>query len=207
MMINRICVCPDCDLVFERPALANGQAAECGRCGARLCQSKPHFVDKTLAFSLAGLLFYIPANTLPVLTLLILGMDSTNSMMNGVQQLFSDGYWWMSFLVLLCSVVVPLIDLSLMFFIALGLKMPRLFPRAYLIKMMCWQHRLKEWGMTEVYMLGILVAYIKMISMGKILIGAGLPFFVGMLVSVMLAHLSYDTEYAFDYLDEQGSYD
>jgi paraquat-inducible protein A len=103
----------------------------------------------------------------------------------------------------MCSVVVPLLDLGLMFFISLGLKIPGLLPDTYLKKMMQWQHRVKEWGMTEVYMLGILVAYIKMIDMGTILVGTGLLCFVGMLVSVVLAQSSYDAESAFDYLENR----
>src|SRR5690606_13125311 len=108
--VHAACVCPDCDLLFERPRLVNEQVAHCSRCGAELCRDPGAFIDKTLAYSLAGLLFYMPANTQPILTLQILGMDSTNDMLNGVQQLFLGGYWWMSFLVLMCSVVVPLLD-------------------------------------------------------------------------------------------------
>jgi paraquat-inducible protein A len=198
-----ICICPDCDLVFDLPLLSRGQVAECSRCGAVLCRNIENMTDKTVAYTLAGLLFYIPANILPVLTLQILNLDSTNSMLNGVQQLFTGGYWWMAFLVLMCSVVVPLLDLGLLFFISLGLKIPSLLPASYLKKMMHWQHQIQEWGMTEVYMLGILVAYIKMIDMGEIIIGTGLMCFVGMLASVMLAKSTYNVEVAFDTLEAQ----
>src|SRR5690606_11183239 len=118
-----------------------------------LCRDPGAFIDKTLAYSLAGLLFYMPANTQPILTLQILGMDSTNDMLNGVQQLFLGGYWWMSFLVLMCSVVVPLLDLSMMFLIALSLKRPGILPENNLKQLIAWQHHIQEWGMPEVYML------------------------------------------------------
>lgn len=197
------CVCPDCDLLFERPLLVNGQSASCSRCGALLARDPGAFIDKTFAYSLAGLLFYIPANVMPVLTLQILGMDSTNNMLNGVQQLFLGGYWWMSFLVLMCSVVVPLVDLSLMCLIAAGLKWQGIIPDSWLKKMLHWQHEVQEWGMPEVYMLGILVAYIKMIDMGEIIIGTGLLCFVGLLLSMMLAKSAYSVEAAFDALEQR----
>lgn len=200
MTISGICVCPDCDLVYKKPLLQHSQMASCTRCGAILCRHQDHLAEKTLAFSLAGLLFYVPANTLPVLTFQILHMDSTNNMLNGVQQLFMGGYWWMSFLVLACSVIVPLLDLLLMFVIALGLK-SRMVSRAVLKTAMRWQHHWQEWGMPEVYMLGILVAYIKMVDMGTITVGIGLICFVGMLFSIMLAKSVYDAESAFDLLE------
>lgn len=199
-----VCICPDCDLLFDRPLLVNGQTACCFRCGGELGRDPGAFVDKTLAYSLAGLLFYMPANILPVLTLQILNMDSTNNMLNGVQQLFLGGYWWMSFLVLMCSVVVPLLDLGLMFLIATGLKWRGAIPDNILKHMLRWQHVVQEWGMPEVYMLGILVAYIKMVDMGEIIIGTGLMCFVGLLLSMILAKSAYRVEAAFDVLERHG---
>lgn len=201
MAATAVCICPDCDLFFEKPLLVREQVAFCSRCGAQLCHDPGAFVDKTLAYSLAGLLFYIPANILPVLTLQILGMNSTNNMLNGVQQLFLGGYWWMSFLVLACSVIVPLINLGLMFLISAGLKWRGCIPDNILKSMLRWQHVVQEWGMPEVYMLGILVAYIKMVDMGEIIIGTGLICFVGLLLSMMLAKSAYNVESAFDALE------
>lgn len=196
-----VCICPDCDLVCEKTALTNGQVATCARCGSMLYRHRDNMVDKTLACSLAGLLFYIPANTLPIITLVILHMDSTNNMLNGVQQLFASGYWWMAFLVLMCSVVVPLLDLGLLFVISLGLKMPGFISAPSLKAAMRWQYYVQEWGMPEVYMLGILVAYIKMVDMGQIIVGTGLICFVGMLLSMVLVKSTYHVEAAFDYLE------
>jgi paraquat-inducible protein A len=69
---------------------------------------------------------------------------------------------------------------------------------------MRWHLILEEWAMPEVYMLGILVAYSKMMSMGQIIPGLGLFCFIGMLVSVILTKTSYNTELAFDLLDQRA---
>ena len=130
----------------------------------------------------------------------MLGLVSTNTMLQGVLQLWQAGYWWMAFLVLLCSVVVPLLDLLLIFTAAVLLKL-RLKPNI-LRRVLVWQHHLNEWAMLEVYMLGILVAYIKMSGMGNIVIGVGLYCFVGMLIAAILAESKFDHEQAFELLED-----
>ncbi len=192
-------LCPDCDKIYRRSPLGGRQTAHCSCCGASLYGSHSHMVDKTLAFSLAGLLFYIPANVLPILTFAILGVDSTNTMLNGVEQLFIAGYWWMSFLVLMCSVLVPLINLLLLFGIALQLKLQA--PQPGLSSLLLWQAKIEEWAMLEVYLLGIVVAYVKMLDMGDVIVGAGLYCFVGMMLATVLASHIFDTEQAFDLVE------
>ncbi len=189
-------LCPDCDKIYRRSLLDGRQTARCSCCGAHLYGSNSHMVDKTLAFSLAGLLFYIPANILPILTFAILGVDSTNTMLNGVEQLFMAGYWWMSFLVLMCSVLVPLINLLMLFGIALQLKLQA--PQPGLSSLLLWQAKIEEWAMLEVYLLGIVVAYVKMLDMGDVIVGAGLYCFVGMMLAAVLASHIFDTEAGFD---------
>lgn len=200
MTNTSICICPDCDLVLEKPRLINDQTAFCPRCKAIVGQHKAFYADKTLAFSLAGLLLYYPACTMPVMTFSILGVASTNTMLNGVQQLFAAGYWWMSFLVLMCSVVVPLFNLVLLFVISFALK--QRYPSKWLGRAMLWQQHIKEWGMLEVYMLGILVAYSKMMGMGDIVVDMGLLCFTGMLLCTLLAQVAFDTESGFDDWEE-----
>lgn len=194
-----VALCPDCDYVVEKTSLAAGQSAVCPRCSALIYRTPKVGFSGLFAFTLSGMLFFLPANTLPILTFSILGITSTNTMLNGVVRLFQDGYVWMSFMVFLCSVLAPLIDLLLLSFIALCMTKGWISPT--LKKAVLWQQKIREWGMLEVYMLGILVAYIKMISMGMIIIGFGLFCYIGMLVSVMLAWSNFDVQYCFDEID------
>ena len=196
-----IVVCPDCDLVLERHALRPNAVASCPRCGSQLYRTKPQMLDLTLAYSLTGLFFFIPANTLPVLTFSILGKFSTNTMLNGVEQLFGAGYWWMSFLVLMCSVVVPLIELLLLAAISIALKTRRFVKAAG--KMMLLHSKISEWSLLEVYLLGILIAYIKMIDLGNVIPGVGLLCFVLMLAASVLARQAFDVETGFDILEKK----
>ncbi|GAA3938855.1 paraquat-inducible protein A [Litoribacillus peritrichatus] len=200
---SKLLLCPDCDLLMDKAELSPNETAYCSRCNAQVYRHPNNSFNKVIAFTLAGLLFYIPANFLPIMSFEMLGFEATNTMLNGVEQLFNEGYYWMAFLVLMCSVLVPLFELSLLLIIALQIKLNKTSKMT--AKMLLSYQSLTEWGMLEVYMLGILVAYIKMVSMGTILIDLGLFCFIGMLLSALLAASCFDAQYAFEQLEQSKS--
>jgi paraquat-inducible protein A len=192
-------LCHECDLIVKNTTSDTCDSVSCPRCGARLFTIRPESVDRVLAFSLSGLLLFIPANTLPIMSLQIIGQSNSNTMVNGVVQLAQQGYWWMAFLVMLCSVAVPLIELSILFTLALAIKLKRW--RHLSIDLLKWQRRINEWGMLDVYMLGILVAFIKMRDLGDLNIGLGLASFVALLLLTIMTSLSFDQHYFWEQVD------
>ena len=193
-------LCHDCDLVVaNRPATAGDRVA-CPRCEALLYDVRPDSVNRVLALSLTGLLLFVPANTLPIMSLQLVGSSSSNTMINGVIQLMGQGYWWMAFLVLLCSVVLPVTELLMLFLLGLAIKLGRW--RHLSIELLKWQGKISEWGMLEVYMLGILVAFIKMKDLGDLHAGMGMIAFVGLLVMTILTSLSFDRHQFWELVDD-----
>jgi len=56
---------------------------------------------------------------------------------------------------------------------------------------MRWLQHLKEWAMLEVYMLGIIVACVKLTSMSEVKFGLGLYAFIALIVvtGMLASHL------------------
>lgn len=182
--------CQHCDALLHESDVPEGKVARCPHCGSVIFRHKRKPVQRTLAFSLAGLLLYFPANFLPIMSFEMLGNDATNTMLKGVLQLWQQGYYWMAFLVCLCSMIMPLLELSSLFVLSLAMARRRFWHwHRHLLRVV---HRFSEWGMLEVYMLGILVAFIKMSDLGDIHLGTALFCFAGLLVSSMGAALSFD---------------
>jgi len=198
---NKWLACEYCDALLEARDIGNAEAANCPVCRSTLWEHKKDAISRTLVLSLTGLLLYFPANLLPVMTLEILGQRNSNSMVNGVQQLFEQGFWWMAFLVLICSVLMPLIELSLLFFITLSVKFNRR-TRA-LVAALKSEHISSEWGMLEVYMLGILVAYIKMKDLGDIIVGPAMWLFILLLLTTLTALWTFDRHAVWQFLDSK----
>src|SRR4051812_13391283 len=95
--------CATCGLAQRVAALRAHQAALCRRCGSVLDESKSGTVIPTLAFSLAALIFYIPANIFPILTMQRYGLYTETTVWQGVLELARANYWFVAVIVFLAS--------------------------------------------------------------------------------------------------------
>lgn len=178
--LEQLVACPECDLLMARPTLAHGQVAECARCGYELLRLRHRFVGPGLALVSAALLLYFPANFLPIMQLNLLGRVTDDTVWTGVLSLYRSDMQGIAFVVLLCSMVVPLLKLLCQFVVLLCIATRR----AKSLGMLLYRtyHHLREWGMLEVYLLGILVSIIKLRDMAELSLGIGLACFAGLLV-------------------------
>jgi len=200
-MLSFVTACGECDLLLKKEATPYGKKACCPRCGHVLSKSKKNSIDRSLALAIAGLVLFIPANTLPILRLEILGIESGATMLSGVAALFQKDMWILSIVVLLASVIVPLSKLLLVLYITLGLKLNRSFPR--LANCLRWYRHINEWGMLEVYALGIIVAYTKLIDLAHVIPELGLYCFVGVLLIATFISATMDEEKFWELIEEQ----
>ena len=67
--LTELVACHECDLLMRKPELAEGQLAECPRCGHDLYHHRSQVVRRSLALVIAALLLYVPANFLPIMQL------------------------------------------------------------------------------------------------------------------------------------------
>ncbi|GLQ31137.1 paraquat-inducible protein A [Litoribrevibacter albus] len=196
-------VCHECDLLVSIPALNEGNSVSCPRCKGALIKHYRSRLLPPLLIAFSGLLLFIPANFLPIMTLSILGNDGENTMVKGVFRLAVDGYWWMAILVLFCSIVVPLIKFLLVFFVSL---------RAYLnwwgkdvIYALRLHKKIEAWGMLDVYLIAILLSYIKLMDMGDIVIDIGLFCFLTFLVLDILVTTRFEPGEVWRRMEKEGS--
>ncbi|MBW1792365.1 MAG: paraquat-inducible protein A [Deltaproteobacteria bacterium] len=114
--ISDLLACPDCDLLLEHKHIEHGEKACCPRCGHVLHAPKRNSVDKTLALALTGLLLFIPANFLPIMTLDTMGFMQAGSIFDGIRVIYESGYFFVALMVALTSFAFPLVKLSLLFY-------------------------------------------------------------------------------------------
>lgn len=155
---------------------------------------------RTLALSLAGLLLFIPANILPILTLEMLGQSNVSTSVQGIVVMTYEGYWWMGFIVAFCSIVAPLLKLLLLTGISTGYLLH--WKGALLSSWTKWYQHLNEWGMFDVYMLGILVSYIKLRNDGDLIPGVGLLCFIALLLVVSGCASAFDAQQVWAKVDQ-----
>lgn len=198
--IDRLHACPECDLLLGDIRVPAGCDALCPRCGCVIWEGRPDSALRGLTLSLCGLILFVPAMILPLMTMEKLGMKSAGNILQGIWSLWQGGHEPLSLLVLACAVIAPVTELSLTFLVCayLGLhswlKTPhksrrrdalvrRELPRhAHLVnQMLRLNHHVREWAMLEVLMMGVLVSLVKLRDMATLVLGPGMYCFAGLL--------------------------
>jgi len=178
--LDELVACHECDLLMRKPHLALGEKAQCPRCGYELFAHGHKVVQRSLALVLAALLLYVPANFLPIMQLNLLGQTSQDTVWSGVLGLFNTGMQGIAVVVFLCSMGIPLLKLLCQLAVLLSIRWN--IGRSYGLLIYRVYHHLRDWGMLEVYLMGVLVAIVKLADMAELSVGLGLTCFVSMLL-------------------------
>lgn len=176
--------CHDCGLLQRVRPLPDGGAARCGRCNAVLYKQKHNSIERTLTLTIAALILFVLANVFPFMTFKLEGRAQTSNLSSGAVDLYADGLWELAILVLLVAIVIPLLKLLGTLYVLFPLHLGRRSP--YVAAVFRFVETLHPWAMVEVYLLGVIVAYAKLIDLATIELGVALYSFVA-LIFVMIA--------------------
>jgi paraquat-inducible protein A len=174
--------CHECGLLQRNPRLPPGAAARCTRCGCTLHRNRPDSLDRTLAWTIAGIILFIVANSFPFLSFQMQGQTTETTLATGVKDLYEQGLWELAAVVLFTSILAPGMQLVLLMTVLIPLKLERL-PRGF-PTLFRYVRTLAPWGMMDVFMLGILVSVVKLADMATIVPGISL-FAFGALIFVL----------------------
>ena len=178
--------CPDCDLLQEIPSLSPGDKARCARCGAMLAQRRVNPVELPLALTIAATIAFIVANTTPLMGLSVVGREASTTIFGGALEMWQQGSEITAVAVAFCAVIAPGGHLLFLLTVLLSVRRPPA-PR-WVGEMLRSAHFLEPWSMTEVMMLGILVALFKIAQLATVLPGIGM-FAAGVFVFLLGAVL------------------
>ena len=178
--LDNLVACHECDLLMRKSQLAHDEKALCPRCGYELYAHRHNVVERSLALVIAALLLFIPANFLPIMQLNILGQSAEDTVWTGVIGLFETGMQSVAVVVFLCSMGIPLLKLLCQLFVLLSIRLD--VGRSYGLLLYRIYHHLRDWGMLEVYLMGVLVAIVKLADLASITVGLGLVCFISLLL-------------------------
>jgi len=193
-----VVACHDCDLLYPVRRLAAGESATCSRCGAVLYKGKADSVERALTLTISGLILFVLANAYPFMVLEIEGREQVNTLFTGVGELYSHGMWELALLVLMTSIGVPLMKLSATTYVLLPLWLGRRLPGA--AKVFRWVEIMHPWAMMEVYLLGVLVAYVNLTDLGSLELGTAVFAFAALILIMVAAEASLDPREVWDQL-------
>jgi paraquat-inducible protein A len=199
MEMDTLIACHECDLLHQRRPLPPDGTARCVRCGAVLYRRKQNSLDRVLALTVAGLILFVIANMYPFLTFRLEAQIQETNLITGVKELYQQGMWIVAGVVLLTTIVMPLLELTGMLFVLVPLKLRR---RPWKLALLFRTIRtLRPWGMMEVFMIGILVAVVKLVKMASIIPGTALYAFLALIFILAASAAALDPHIVWKKLD------
>ncbi|HPF13742.1 MAG: paraquat-inducible protein A [Planctomycetes bacterium] len=189
--------CTECGWIQTVPPLGPTERALCSRCGSVVLDlGRRRWANRMCAASaLAALILYLPAIALPILIIERLGHRNVASIWKGVIQFLANGEYFVGGIVLVCSILVPLFKL-------LGLLLLVWHPRflaarrkARLFRFIEWSGK---WGMLDVLLIALLVAWVKMGDLVSIQPGPAVFSFSLMVFLSLVASACFDPKAIWD---------
>jgi paraquat-inducible protein A len=202
MQSDFLMACHECDLLNRIVGLHEGGTSICSRCGAVLVSHKRNSLDRSLALTLTGLILFFIANAYPILEIKSGSLYQSTTILGSVEILFAGGTWQIGLLVFLTAIFFPFLDLVSRLYILIPLKMNK---RPWkMSSIMTHMQSINPWGMTDVFMLGILVSVVKLVKMMKVIPGISLFAFVLLIFVLAGIAASFDTHLAWEKVEGEA---
>ncbi len=189
-----LCLCHTCGLACD----VSLDPHECERCGAPLHRRKANSMTRTWAYLLASLVFYIPANLLPVMNTTMLGSGADSTIMGGVLEFWQHGAWDIALIIFIASVAVPGIKFGALTMLLVTVQRNSLWARKERSKLFRFVELIGYWSMLDVIVVALVAALVKFQALGDIEPRLGILFFGLVVVFTMLAAMSFDPRLIWD---------
>ncbi|WP_227657675.1 paraquat-inducible protein A, partial [Candidatus Magnetaquicoccus inordinatus] len=193
--------CECCSLLVYTPPELSGTPA-CPHCGTPLHVRKTASLTVTWALLLTATLLYLPANMLPIMTVIRFGQGNPDTILSGIQHLLENGLWPLALLIFYASIVVPMMKLLILSFLLLSIHMRsswRPKERTTLYRII---ESFGHWSMVDIFLISILTALVQLGTLSTIEPGMGATFFGLVVVTTMLATQRFDPRLIWDALEQ-----
>lgn len=190
--------CQECELVVRIPERAQTAGLLCPRCGAKIERRKPNSLNRTWAFVIAALVFYIPANVYPVMVTTYFGVKQEDTIISGIRYLFDTGMWPLAAIVFVASIVVPVAKLGTLTFLLLSVQMRSRWRPAERTQIYRIMAAIGRWSMVDIYVVTLLVALVRLGSLADVEAASGAIYFGAVVVATILATETFDPRLIWD---------
>ncbi|WP_241573066.1 membrane integrity lipid transport subunit YebS [Rosenbergiella nectarea] len=181
--------CVECDHVYHRPILKIGEVAYCPRCQVKVATGRDWSFSRLCCLACLMLCLMPLAWTLPLIQIRLLGMTISASMLAGVMQMVDQGDILTAAMVCFCVIGTPLALALCLVYLAVG-KPLGMNLRPVLVVL----DKLKEWIMFDIYLIGVIVAAIKVKDYADLFAGYGLLAFICLTLFYLLLIIHLDVQ-------------
>ena len=194
--------CHACHLLNRKPKISGHEVAYCSRCGEELHQRKPNSLMRTWALVIAAMVFYLPANLLPMTITSALGTVQADTIMSGVIYFMQHGSWEIALVIFTASVFVPFLKFIILIYLLLSIQFKSIKRPKDRTRLYRFTEAIGRWSMLDIYVVTILVALVKLGFLADIEAGPAALYFALVVVTTMIAAESFDPRLIWDVVEE-----
>jgi paraquat-inducible protein A len=183
--------CPTCDMLHEVVPVPQGGRLRCRRCRTVLLTNRAGAIDRTLSGAFASVILMLAALFFPFLELSVAGLHRNASLLDAATAFTSGLELPLSVATTMLIVVIPLVRTTALAYTLLPLRLGRpAAPQAERAFRMAAQ--LRPWAMAEVFLIGVVVALVKVGGMARIDLGPAFWAMAGLVILVVYESASLD---------------
>jgi len=184
---EELCQCPVC---LDLNAL---DQQYCQQCHAHLHVINLYSIQQTCALLITSAILLIPANFLPIMSTTFLGVKTQSTILGGVLLLWQNQSYLVATIIFFASIVIPIGKLLALSWLCYEVHFKGGISKELGQKLYRLTELIGKWSMIDVYVVAILVAMVQMGVMMKVEPGLAAIAFSGLVVTTMLAALTFDS--------------
>ncbi len=175
-------LCHECDYRVKLPLLTHKQSAVCPRCGLQLTVYHHNASQRIIAMAITSLIFLIASLPFKFLSFSASGQYQSIDMLGSLWILVEKDYALLALVQVTAVLILPAFVLIGLLYLLVPLSLGLRPKKARLVIKTLFM--LLPWTMAEIFLIGVLVSLIKIISMADI--GLGLSFYAYLLFTVSM---------------------
>lgn len=154
----------------------------------RQLTSKQHCLLRALAFTVAAMVLYFPANVYPLMTMKYSGIYHYTTIWDGIRTLYDENMLITATIVLMASIIIPIFKLLSLFIIIIT----EYFNVAYTMRtsLLALIDYIGRWSMLDIFLVSIMVALVKFGSFATVSADSGTYLLGCVVILTMLASAS-----------------
>lgn len=190
-MTSHQTACHECDLLITVPEIAEGERADCPRCGGLITARPRNGIQRALAFALAGVIFLIISLLYPFLSFSSSGLESVMSLTEASLTIYEERSTSLAVIIFVTIIAAPAVLLAAILALTLPLvlkiRVPWLREVGKLLTV------LTEWNMVEVFIIGVIVSLVKIMKLATVIMGLSFWAYIAFTICLVAAMSGLDT--------------
>jgi paraquat-inducible protein A len=170
--MSSVIVCPSCDLAHRVSVAPASEGTRCARCRAPLQRPENGNIDTAIALAICALVLLFFSNAYPLVTIQVNGTTRATTLPGAALALYAQDHAGLAALVFTTTVLGPLLQIASLLYLLLPLRRAREAPGQNTIFRLLAQVR--PWTFIEVFMLGVLVALVRLSEYANVIPGIAL---------------------------------